>query len=58
MRNIILKISLLTLVAGLVFYNQAQAQGEKKNVTFSGFVIDGSNDEPLAGAYVINDKAG
>lgn len=34
------------------------AQGEKKYITFSGFVIDGTNDEPLAGAYVINDKAG
>ncbi|WP_255080838.1 carboxypeptidase-like regulatory domain-containing protein [Lacihabitans sp. CCS-44] len=37
---------------------QANAQGEKKFVTFSGFVIDGSNDEPLPGAYVINDRAG
>jgi hypothetical protein len=36
----------------------AHAQGEKKYVTFSGFVIDGANDEPLAGAYVINDRAG
>jgi CarboxypepD_reg-like domain len=34
------------------------AQGEKKFVTFSGFVIDGSTDEPLPGAYVINDRAG
>ena len=36
----------------------SSAQGEKKYITFSGFVIDGTNDEPLAGAYVINDKAG
>jgi len=30
----------------------------EKFITFSGFVIDGSNDEPLPGAYVINDRAG
>jgi CarboxypepD_reg-like domain len=36
----------------------AIAQGEKKFITFSGFVIDGSTDEPLPGAYVINDRAG
>ncbi|CAN1514891.1 CarboxypepD_reg-like domain containing protein [Spirosomataceae bacterium] len=38
--------------------NDADAQGSKKFITFSGFVIDGSNDEPLPGAYVINDRAG
>jgi hypothetical protein len=34
------------------------AQGEQKFVTFSGFVIDSSVDEPLVGAYVINHRAG
>ncbi len=36
----------------------SQAQGEQKFITFSGFVIDGSSDEPLVGAYVINQRAG
>jgi hypothetical protein len=49
-----ISLFLLFLMAG---YN-ADAQGSKKFITFSGFVIDGSNDEPLPGAYVINDRAG
>lgn len=49
-----ISLFLLLLIAG---YN-ADAQGSKKFITFSGFVIDGSNDEPLPGAYVINDRAG
>ncbi len=36
----------------------ARAQGEQKFITFSGFVIDGSTDEPMVGAYVINHRAG
>jgi hypothetical protein len=58
LKNILLKISLLILIFGLATSYDSSAQGERKNITFSGFVIDGSNDEPLAGAYVINDKAG
>lgn len=53
-----LKIFILILVIYAFGNYQSNAQGDKKHVTFSGFVIDGSNDEPLAGAYVINDKAG
>ena len=34
------------------------AQGEQKYVTFSGFVIDSKTDEPLPGAYIINQRAG
>jgi CarboxypepD_reg-like domain len=52
----LLSISLVLFFLA-VSYN-AKAQGSKKFVTFSGFVIDGSNDEPLPGAYVINDRAG
>ncbi|UBM60347.1 carboxypeptidase-like regulatory domain-containing protein [Marinilongibacter aquaticus] len=37
---------------------RSYAQGEDKFVTFSGFVIDAKTDEPLAGAYVINERAG
>jgi hypothetical protein len=34
------------------------AQGDNKFITFTGFVIDGTNDEPLPGAYIINERAG
>ncbi|SOE22645.1 CarboxypepD_reg-like domain-containing protein [Spirosomataceae bacterium TFI 002] len=34
------------------------AQGQEKYITFSGFVIDGKSDEPLPGAYIINERAG
>lgn len=36
----------------------ANAQGDQKFVTFSGFVIDANTDEPLPGAFVINHRAG
>jgi hypothetical protein len=42
----------------LLLSTLAHAQGDKKFITFSGFVIDGSSDEPLPGATVINDKSG
>lgn len=51
-------LSIFILFIVLLGNFSASAQGEKKFVTFSGFVIDGSNDEPLPGAYVINDRAG
>jgi hypothetical protein len=51
-------ITTILLIVMIAIGYQANAQGEKKFVTFSGFVIDGSNDEPLPGAYVINDRAG
>jgi hypothetical protein len=51
-------LSIFILFAILLSHLSTSAQGEKKFVTFSGFVIDGSNDEPLPGAYVINDRAG
>ncbi|MCP9767358.1 carboxypeptidase-like regulatory domain-containing protein [Lacihabitans sp. LS3-19] len=60
LRSIKLKylLSIFILFTVLLSNLSASAQGEKKFVTFSGFVIDGSNDEPLPGAYVINDRAG
>lgn len=49
----------IVLVLGLVFAaGQASAQGQEKYITFSGFVIDGTTDEPLPGAYIINERAG
>jgi CarboxypepD_reg-like domain len=53
-------IYICSLVLAFIFWTNtpANAQGEKKFITFSGFVIDGSTDEPLPGAYVINDRAG
>jgi hypothetical protein len=37
---------------------ESNAQGQEKYITFSGFVIDGKTDEPLPGAYIINERAG
>ena len=51
-------IVIFVILGTLFFTSEAIAQGEKKYITFSGFVIDGSNDEALAGAYVINERAG
>lgn len=51
-------ILIFVILGTLFFTSEAIAQGEKKYITFSGFVIDGSNDEALAGAYVINERAG
>ena len=49
-------ILFIFLVFGLS--SQSFGQGEQKFITFSGFVIEGSSDEPLVGAYVINPRAG
>ena len=52
-------ITFLIVLSGLTaLAPHAQAQGEQKFITFSGFVIDGSTDEPMVGAYVINHRAG
>ncbi len=48
----------IVLMVSALASGTAFAQGEKKYVTFSGFVIDGENDEPLPGAYIINERAG
>ncbi len=37
---------------------KASAQGEQKFITFSGFVIDGSTDQPLPGTRVMNEQSG
>lgn len=52
-------ITTLIVLFGLTaLVPDVQAQGEQKFITFSGFVIDGSTDEPMVGAYVINHRAG
>jgi len=51
-------ITLLVLSGLTLLTTDARAQGEQKFITFSGFVIDGSTDEPMVGAYVINHRAG
>lgn len=48
---------ILLLVSLLATVN-TYAQGEKKFITFSGYVIDSKTDEPLPGAYIINERAG
>lgn len=56
MRSLITTLLLLLGITALA--PDAHAQGEQKFITFSGFVIDGSTDEPMVGAYVINHRAG
>ena len=51
-------LGILILFLSLLSAVESHAQGEKKFITFSGFVIDGKNDEPLPGAYIINERAG
>jgi len=54
----LLVTTLLLLLGITALSTDAQAQGEQKFITFSGFVIDGNTDEPMVGAYVINHRAG
>ncbi|WP_367916165.1 carboxypeptidase-like regulatory domain-containing protein [Leadbetterella sp. DM7] len=56
MRSLI--TTLIILLGFIALAPDAHAQGEQKFITFSGFVIDGSTDEPMVGAYVINQRAG
>jgi hypothetical protein len=53
-----LKIAVLVLLVNILGLSEGFGQGDKKFITFSGFVIDGTNDEPLPGAYIINERAG
>lgn len=53
------RLILITIVFfGVFCINETFAQGEQKYITFSGFVIDSKTDEPLPGAYIINQRAG
>lgn len=52
------KILILLVLISCLAVGNTYGQGEKKFVTFSGFVIDGDNDEPLPGAYIVNERAG
>lgn len=55
-----MKNSLIVFMLALISFCafDSMAQGEDKYITFSGFVIDGTTDEPLPGAYIINERAG
>jgi hypothetical protein len=52
------KIALLLFLTTFLGLSEGYAQGDNKFITFTGFVIDGTNDEPLPGAYIINERAG
>lgn len=47
---------LLTALAG--FFSTAQAQGQDRQVTFTGFITGGKSNEALPGAYIYIPKAG
>ena len=51
-------ICIILLLVSLLATVQSYAQGEKKFIAFSGYVIDSKTDEPLPGAYIINERAG
>ncbi|MCR9063639.1 MAG: carboxypeptidase-like regulatory domain-containing protein [Cytophagales bacterium] len=51
-------VGFVMLFLALLGASESYAQGDKKFITFSGFVIDGKTDEPLPGAYIINERAG
>jgi hypothetical protein len=42
----------------LVWVDFLQAQGENRVIIFSGFVVDGSNSEPIPGVHLYIPKAG
>lgn len=53
----IILIGLLLLLASGRF-TTARAQGQERQVTFTGFLTGGKNNEPLPGAYIYIPKAG
>lgn len=54
--TIFLLSSFLLLMAGL--FSLALAQGQERQVTFTGFITGGKTNEPLPGAYIYIPKAG
>ncbi|WP_080240121.1 carboxypeptidase-like regulatory domain-containing protein [Spirosoma rigui] len=52
---ILLGVCLLLLTGGLA---DTFAQGQERQVTFTGFLTGGKNNEPLPGAYIYIPKAG
>lgn len=49
-------ILVLTALTGL--YSSVKAQGQDRQVTFTGFITGGKTNEPLPGAYIYIPKAG
>ena len=52
----------ILLFAGLLcltgFFSEAQAQGQERQITFTGFITGGKTNEPLPGAYIYIPRAG
>ena len=46
----------LSVLTGL--FSTVQAQGQDRQITFTGFITGGKNSEPLPGAYIYIPKAG
>ncbi|GAB3947768.1 hypothetical protein GCM10028805_20610 [Spirosoma harenae] len=55
-------LTLLVLIIGLTaltgLFTTVWAQGQEKQVTFTGFITGGKTNEPLPGAYIYIPKAG
>lgn len=56
--RIIQLIAGLLLLAGLLTAEQAQAQGERKVITFSGIIVDGDSSYGVRGVHVYVPRAG
>lgn len=48
-KNILLALCLFCLTG---LFSTAQAQGQERQITFTGFITGGKNSEPLPGAYI------
>lgn len=59
MKNSLLFIGLVLLLVSLSgMFSTVQAQGQDRQVTFTGFITGGKTNEPLPGAYIYIPKAG
>ncbi|GAB4025269.1 carboxypeptidase-like regulatory domain-containing protein [Spirosoma gilvum] len=54
--TLLVLIMVLTALTGL--YSTVKAQGQDRQVTFTGFITGGKTNEPLPGAYIYIPKAG
>ncbi|WP_080056128.1 carboxypeptidase-like regulatory domain-containing protein [Spirosoma aerolatum] len=54
--TLLVLIMVLTALTGL--YSSVKAQGQDRQVTFTGFITGGKTNEPLPGAYIYIPKAG
>ncbi|WP_026261970.1 carboxypeptidase-like regulatory domain-containing protein [Spirosoma panaciterrae] len=57
-KSLTLLVLILVLTALTGLYSSVKAQGQDRQVTFTGFITGGKTNEPLPGAYIYIPKAG